>query len=202
MLRGVWQALNIVFSFMQRFAWLPQGRPQGKQKMKAGVRKIGDFYRAMLCVRYMPSCDVRPSVYSFLLIFNISQKIRWAQFSFRYDDRLSNKRWIQLRWLTAAERSAYVFISELVATRSIQCIFRKRRYHGTLLSARNHWRQRSRNLINLYAEKLTLTVLPCTGSQHRRGRVASPIAAKLHRAPGPCMWNYRRETCGISLIVN
>jgi len=32
MLRGVWQALNIVFSFMQRFAWLPQGRPQGKQK--------------------------------------------------------------------------------------------------------------------------------------------------------------------------
>jgi len=28
---------------MQRFAWLPQGRPQGKQKMKAGVRKDGDF---------------------------------------------------------------------------------------------------------------------------------------------------------------
>jgi len=28
---------------MQRFAWLPQGRPQGKQKMKAGVRKNGDF---------------------------------------------------------------------------------------------------------------------------------------------------------------
>ena len=33
----------IVFSFMQRFAWLPQGRPQGKQKMKAGVRKNDDI---------------------------------------------------------------------------------------------------------------------------------------------------------------
>jgi len=42
MLRGVWQALNF-FSFMQRFAWLPQGRPQGKQKIKAGVRKNDDF---------------------------------------------------------------------------------------------------------------------------------------------------------------
>jgi len=41
---------RIVFSFMQRFAWLPQGRPQGKQKMKAGVRKNGDFYHAMLCI--------------------------------------------------------------------------------------------------------------------------------------------------------
>jgi len=28
---------------MQRFAWLPQGRPQDKQIMKAGVRKNGDF---------------------------------------------------------------------------------------------------------------------------------------------------------------
>ena len=28
---------------MQRFAWLPQGRPQGKQKMKAGVRKMTIF---------------------------------------------------------------------------------------------------------------------------------------------------------------
>ena len=28
---------------MQRFAWLPQGRRQGKQKMKAGVRKNGDL---------------------------------------------------------------------------------------------------------------------------------------------------------------
>ena len=36
-----------------------------KQKMKAGVRKNGDFYSAMLCMRYMPSCDVRPSVYFF-----------------------------------------------------------------------------------------------------------------------------------------
>jgi len=34
----------IVFSFMQRFAWLPQGRTQGKQKMKAGVRKNDDFF--------------------------------------------------------------------------------------------------------------------------------------------------------------
>ena len=33
----------IVFAFMQRFAWLPQGRPQGKQKMKAGVRKMAIF---------------------------------------------------------------------------------------------------------------------------------------------------------------
>jgi len=33
----------IVFSLMQRFAWLPRGRPQGKQKMKAEVRKNGDF---------------------------------------------------------------------------------------------------------------------------------------------------------------
>ena len=46
----------IVFSFIERFAWLPQGRPQGKQKMKAAVRKNGDFYHAMLCIRYMPSC--------------------------------------------------------------------------------------------------------------------------------------------------
>jgi len=35
---------------MQRFALLPQGRPQGKQKMKAGVRKYGDFYCVMLCI--------------------------------------------------------------------------------------------------------------------------------------------------------
>jgi len=33
----------IVFSFMQRFALLPQGRPQGKQKMKVGVRKNDAF---------------------------------------------------------------------------------------------------------------------------------------------------------------
>jgi len=32
-----------------------------RAEMKAGVRKNGDFYRAMLCMRYMPSCDVRPS---------------------------------------------------------------------------------------------------------------------------------------------
>jgi len=29
---------------MQRFALLPQGRPQGKQKMKVGVRKNDDFF--------------------------------------------------------------------------------------------------------------------------------------------------------------
>ena len=28
---------------MQRFALLPQGRPQGKQKMKAGVRNNDEF---------------------------------------------------------------------------------------------------------------------------------------------------------------
>ena len=33
----------IVFLFMQRFAWLPQERLQGKQKMKPGVRKNNDF---------------------------------------------------------------------------------------------------------------------------------------------------------------
>jgi len=34
----------IVFSFMQRFAWLPQGRPQGKQKNeKPGYVKMTIF---------------------------------------------------------------------------------------------------------------------------------------------------------------
>jgi len=33
----------IVFSFMQRFAWLPQGRPQGKEKMKTGYVKMTIF---------------------------------------------------------------------------------------------------------------------------------------------------------------
>jgi len=33
---------------MQRFASLPQGHPQGKQKMKAGVRK-NDYFFA-ICV--------------------------------------------------------------------------------------------------------------------------------------------------------
>jgi len=40
---------------MQRFAWLPQGRPQGKQKMKAAVRNNGDFYRAVYAVMRCPS---------------------------------------------------------------------------------------------------------------------------------------------------
>jgi len=54
----------IVFSFMQCFAWLPQGRPQGKQKLKAGVRKNGDFFAARrVCIaRTMPWQDVRPSI--------------------------------------------------------------------------------------------------------------------------------------------
>jgi len=30
---------------MQGFAWLPQGRLQGKQKMKDGVRKNDDFFQ-------------------------------------------------------------------------------------------------------------------------------------------------------------
>ena len=47
----------IVFSFMQRFAWLPQGRLQGKQKMKAGVSKDDDFVAIVVritgnCCRY------------------------------------------------------------------------------------------------------------------------------------------------------
>ena len=131
--------------------------------MKAGVRKMAIF-TARICRHAM---SVRPT--SVLLILNISQKIRWAQFSFRFDDRLSNKRWIQLRWLTAERRitdysSAYVFIGEL--PQGVQCIFCKRRYHGTLLSARNHWRQRSRNL---YEE----TDLECQGRAAKVG-VALP----------------------------
>ena len=35
---------ELSFSFMQRFAWLPQGRPQGIQKMKVWVRKNDDFF--------------------------------------------------------------------------------------------------------------------------------------------------------------
>ena len=61
MLRGVWQALNCLF-IHATFCVIATGASHGKQKMKAGVRKNGDFYHAMLCMRYMPSCDVRPSV--------------------------------------------------------------------------------------------------------------------------------------------
>ena len=45
MLRGVWQALNCLFihATFCVIASLPQGRPQGKQKMKAGVRKNDCF---------------------------------------------------------------------------------------------------------------------------------------------------------------
>jgi len=53
----------IVFSFMQRFAWLLQGRPQGKQKMKAGYVKMAIFTaRCYALPRYMPSCGVCLSV--------------------------------------------------------------------------------------------------------------------------------------------
>ena len=40
--RGVWQALNCLF-IHATFCVIAQGRPQGKQKMKAGVRKNDDF---------------------------------------------------------------------------------------------------------------------------------------------------------------
>ena len=61
---------------------------------QACVAATGTAIHAVYAVMWCPSvCLV------FLLILNTSQKIRWAQFSFRYDDRLSNKRWIQLRWL-------------------------------------------------------------------------------------------------------
>jgi len=45
MLRGVWQALNCLFihATFCVIANLPQGRLQGKQKMKAGVRKDDYF---------------------------------------------------------------------------------------------------------------------------------------------------------------
>ena len=36
----------IVFSSMQRFAWLPQGRPQGKEQMKAVVCKMTIFFQS------------------------------------------------------------------------------------------------------------------------------------------------------------
>ena len=42
MLRGVWQALNSLF-IHATFCVIAKGCPQGKQKMKAGVRKNGDF---------------------------------------------------------------------------------------------------------------------------------------------------------------
>ena len=61
MLRGVWEALNCLF-IHATFCVIATGASQGKQKMKARVRKNGDFYRAMLCMRYMRSCDVRSSV--------------------------------------------------------------------------------------------------------------------------------------------
>jgi len=43
MLRGVWQALNCLF-IHATFCVIATGAfPQGKQTMKAGVRKNGDF---------------------------------------------------------------------------------------------------------------------------------------------------------------
>jgi len=42
MLGGVWQALNCFF-IHPTFCVIATGRPQGKQKMKAGVRKNDDF---------------------------------------------------------------------------------------------------------------------------------------------------------------
>jgi len=42
MLRGVWQALNCLF-IHATFYVIAAGASQGKQKMKAGVRKIDNF---------------------------------------------------------------------------------------------------------------------------------------------------------------
>jgi len=43
MLRGVWQALNCLF-IHATFYVIAAGASQGKQKMKAGVRKIDNFF--------------------------------------------------------------------------------------------------------------------------------------------------------------
>ena len=43
MLRGVWQALNCLF-IHATFCVIATGDPQGKQKMKARVRKNDDFF--------------------------------------------------------------------------------------------------------------------------------------------------------------
>jgi len=43
MLRGVWQALNCLF-IHATFCVIATGASQGKQKMKAGVRKNDDFF--------------------------------------------------------------------------------------------------------------------------------------------------------------
>jgi len=43
MLRGVWQALNCLF-IHATFCVIATGASQGKQKMKAGVRKNGNLF--------------------------------------------------------------------------------------------------------------------------------------------------------------
>jgi len=44
------------------FCVIATGASPGQTKNEGPVRKNGDFYRAMLCMQYMPSCDVHPSV--------------------------------------------------------------------------------------------------------------------------------------------
>ena len=47
MLREVWQALNCLF-IRAVFCVIATGHPQGKQKMKAGVRKNDDFFATVV----------------------------------------------------------------------------------------------------------------------------------------------------------
>jgi len=50
MLRGVWQALKCLFIYAT-FCVIATGASPGQtKKMKAGVRKNGEFYRAMLYI--------------------------------------------------------------------------------------------------------------------------------------------------------
>jgi len=62
MLQGGLASTELSFNSCNVLRDCHRGVPRANKKMKAGVRKNGDFYQAMLCMRYMPSCDVRPSV--------------------------------------------------------------------------------------------------------------------------------------------
>ena len=120
----------IIFSFMQRFEWLPQGRPQGKQKMKAGVRKNGDFYRAMLCIgavyagtRYRSVClsvrlsrswimSKRINISSKSLYFDAEYLINGYRYGHSYYGRQIGKRiqafkWHQFQWPWVTSKPAF-----------------------------------------------------------------------------------------------
>jgi len=99
MLRGVWQALNCLFIYAT-FCVIAKGASPGQTKMKAGLRKMAIFTDAMHAVYAVMRCpsvrfftdikhfakDTMHAVYAvmrcpsvrlvFLLILNISQKIR------------------------------------------------------------------------------------------------------------------------------